>query len=1117
MKRAILLTSLFLCLGFVSSIKGYKSVAAEEEVSKETIVAEYNFDDYKGLKQGHSDMLFDNVSGWNGFSCVTVDPNYVINGCASYRIKIPTHSAWKQAAVLPLPSGSETYTIAFKYRMINGDGSVKLGGDNYEQSSNIGLGFNSNGDANHNIMTNACQITPMGSGVWSLSMVVTPKATDKYVYFSSLQNGGEYIIDDLVILKGNKLDEVTFSSNMFFYPSATKPIQTVDFESDEGFVKKSEKVNTSIINNGINGKSIKIDFTNTVSDFEKLISKEVTLEPNTYYTVNFKLNHLPTWDRWFHIHVSNKNIQLVDYYMNLFTAVKDGYGYDNAKVTWSDNETAQYFTVGFYTDDETTYDLSFSCGTPYGYQNSQIVKEMFILIDDVRIFKGPAYYELNKSNVENGSISTNKESYYFGENASISYNANNGYQLQSLYVGDTRLSFDHNSRSKTIMIENSYDITANFISINSENKSFALAPVFTDNMVLQRGKTNFSGYGENGETINVTVEGYPSVSTVVSNGTWELSVENLVASSESKTVTVTGSQSGTITLKNVLIGEVWYCSGQSNMEWWVGVTNGETYESLAKADYSNIRYLGQENSVQDNPCYSYAYQTDWKVIEKFSDCNLFSAVALSYAVQLSEKLKIEEGINVPVGIIEASVGGSSIEQWLPSEVCDEVGVYPGYAWAKGGYYNGMVYNLKGATVRGVLWYQGCANIYHYELYKSQFKAYMEYYREFFDDENLPFIMMQLPQYNIDPWEEFRLMQWGLMEDNEGLYVVSGIDLGEKDDIHPKSDKYEFAQRAVDVSLKYVYDIEGGAGLSPYPNTVERVDKNVVITLNDAKTLNVNNGNEILGFEALIDDNWVKVNAILENNKIIILDSSKATRIRYLYAKYNGHKDVYPFIYNEYDLPVTTFDLPVSGELKWEVNVNVGDGQASITNQMVKDGEPFEVTITPPQGKEIACVKINGEEVSLNGNLLKIDFVNSSTIIDIEYKDINKDDGSDDKEDETAKEIKINVNIRYGEYEFDKQVYKEGENALVTFKPNFGYELFSVMVDGVYVSDSELEQIVTEGLKLNNLTKDVDVVVAFTKIQQEPTQKGCNGSIVNSLLGMLIVAGSVIVLRKKRQD
>ena len=157
-------------------------------------------------------------------------------------------------------------------------------------------------------------------------------------------------------------------------------------------------------------------------------------------------------DRWFHVNVSNNNLQLVDYYMNLYTAAKDGYGYDNANVVWSDEELAQYFTVGFYTDKETNYELYFSCGTPYGFSDSQLHPEMSIMIDDVKVFKGPAYYTFNKETLEYGSIYTNKECYYFGEHAVIGYEENDGYTLKAFYIDGNRTSFDHGFQRKQLMV-----------------------------------------------------------------------------------------------------------------------------------------------------------------------------------------------------------------------------------------------------------------------------------------------------------------------------------------------------------------------------------------------------------------------------------------------------------------------------------------------------------------------------------------------------------------------------------------------------------------------------------------------------------------------------------------
>ena len=321
MKKIILFLGLFICFFVISFNTSYNSVKADNAP-----IFENDFDDYKGIEQGHSDLLFDGVSGWSGFSCVTTDPTLVINGCASYRISIPAHSAWKQAAVVSLPSSSKTYTVTFKYRMVSGDGTIKFGGETFEKSSNRGLGFNNNGDAGHNIITDDYKIVPLGNGVWFLVVVFTAQATDEYVYFSSMDKGAEYIIDDLAIYEGNTIHDIESTPNVFVYPETTNLVQTADFEDGmDEFSKQSENVSTSIVNNGVKEKSLRIDFVNAVSDQTHLVSKQLTLEANTYYTVNLKLNHLPTWDRWFHVCISNSNLQLVDYYMNLYTAEKGGF------------------------------------------------------------------------------------------------------------------------------------------------------------------------------------------------------------------------------------------------------------------------------------------------------------------------------------------------------------------------------------------------------------------------------------------------------------------------------------------------------------------------------------------------------------------------------------------------------------------------------------------------------------------------------------------------------------------------------------------------------------------------------------------------------------------------
>ena len=267
---------------------------------------------------------------------------------------------------------------------------------------------------------------------------------------------------------------------------------------------------------------------------------------------------------------------------------------------------------------------------------------------------------------------------------------------------------------------------------------------------------------------------------------------------------------------------------------------------------------------------------------------------------------------------------------------------------------------------------------------------------------------------------------------------------------------------------------------------------------------------MLGFEALIDDQWVEVDAVLNGNKIVVQNAANATRIRYLYARYNGHKSEYPFVYNEFGLPVTTFDLPVE-KLSWFVTVSVGNGTVDVSSGMVEDGGSFEATITPPNGKVISSVKVNGESVIFVGNTIKVENIHCSIEIVVEYKD----------ELENINGINVKVNVENGEYELDKEVYQIGDTAIITLKPNSGFELYSISINGVYIDDENLPDILSNGLKIENILGEVEVKVVFSKTQNNniltEAKKGCAGSVVVSILGVVALAGATLFIAKRKRD
>lgn len=442
--------------------------------------------------------------------------------------------------------------------------------------------------------------------------------------------------------------------------------------------------------------------------------------------------------------------------------------------------------------------------------------------------------------------------------------------------------------------------------------------VFGSNMVLQRGKpVNIFGSGAGaGDTVTVSFAGQTKTAAIEADGRWSATLDALQADSTGSTLTITHTPAGAgapakvLNFRDVLVGEVWLCAGQSNMEVTVNDVRSRYPELAALYDEADnldsLRAYTQPYRTSDVPLAD-GDLAAWRTPEA-ATINSFSAIALGYAIHLQKAL----GEEVPVGVIVSARGGTFIEEWLDADTMASLDVINSTAEPLvSKLYNGMIHHFAGTTLAGLLWYQGENNASAPALYKEQFTAYAELYRRLFEDEQMPIISFQLVQYSTDTWPNFRQMQWDLMDTIDNLYTVCGIDLGFADDIHP-GDKFAFSGRAAGVALKYVYDKpadelpEGQSyGLSPYPTLIETDGNALVLHVSDAAVLTASGG-ALSGFYGRKQDSdtWVALEAAVSGNTVRLTgDIADIVAVRYLQAA--NFTDV-DFVYNEYGLPLAPF-------------------------------------------------------------------------------------------------------------------------------------------------------------------------------------------------------------------
>ncbi len=333
-----------------------------------------------------------------------------------------------------------------------------------------------------------------------------------------------------------------------------------------------------------------------------------------------------------------------------------------------------------------------------------------------------------------------------------------------------------------------------------------LTKAFTDNAVLQRDvPVKVWGYADAGEDVTVKFNGQEVKTKTGEDGKWLVELQPMAALNWGADLVVTGKNE--IVLKNVVVGEVWICSGQSNMEmplssWYQKLPNGcgrlacNTEEITG--DFSFIRFnrVHHDTAMSEKEDFnSYGWLECKNAVQK--DC---TAAGFHFAMRLHKEL------GCPIGLIDSNWGGSNINSWIPDEGwnnCEET-VEPGKQLIEarnkagksdfrtaGGMYYAMLAPWKNYAVRGAIWYQGCSNAGEGGFYYYKQKAMILEWRKIWGD--IPFYWVQLANFmgtSEDPncdggWARIRDGQTRCLEvPKTGQAVI--IDAGEAGDIHPQN-------------------------------------------------------------------------------------------------------------------------------------------------------------------------------------------------------------------------------------------------------------------------------------------------------------------------------------------
>lgn len=471
-----------------------------------------------------------------------------------------------------------------------------------------------------------------------------------------------------------------------------------------------------------------------------------------------------------------------------------------------------------------------------------------------------------------------------------------------------------------------------------------LPNILSNNAVLQRGRPiHIWGYSSPNESITVQFNNKNEQATADSHGQWQLWLAPEPAGGP-YTLTVTGSNNEPpLTVSNILVGDVWFASGQSNMQMPLqgfGPTMPikNSAQEIAGSNYPNIRLLHIPNTASDSPAPDIA--ATWTACDP-TTTPTFSAVAYFFARDL------ESRFHVPIGIIDSTWGGTPISSWMSNSLLQShPGFQPVYnkwrafqatlpqvtvlgeqqpqpatpkkhvwhpdpkSWHPSWLWNGMVAPVTPYTIRGFIWYQGETNAtdqWNPDLYKRLFPAMIQNWRAQWHEGNLPFLYVQISSFDApkDHWGVIRNAQRTTLDlRNTGMAV--SLDVGEKHNIHP-ADKQTVAQRLALTAYRTSYgqQVEDEGPL--FRQVIRQGEQLRIYFTHTAQGL-VSKGGPLKGFEIQSPSGkWHYVNAIIQGNTVVVDTTSvpNTPAVRYAWANYTTAN-----LYNGVGLPASTFKATV---------------------------------------------------------------------------------------------------------------------------------------------------------------------------------------------------------------
>ena len=437
----------------------------------------------------------------------------------------------------------------------------------------------------------------------------------------------------------------------------------------------------------------------------------------------------------------------------------------------------------------------------------------------------------------------------------------------------------------------------------------SLPEIFSDNMVLQRNAdVKIWGWAKPGEEVRISTSWSDEIHKTKPDNSayWEIVLPTPDIRGPQE-ISIKGYNE--IVLKNVLLGEVWLVSGQSNMEWSAdaGITNAE--EAIAGAENPEIRFFSVVHRTAEDP--QQDLEGSW-VASTPQTMRYFSAVAYFFGKKLHEEL------DVPVGLINSSWGGTPAEVWIPSEEIEEserlfeaAALLPEVEYGPGepgSIYNAMIAPLIPFEIAGVLWYQGESNTDNADYYEQIFSTLINSWREKWGTE-MPFYYAQIAPYDYgDNYAGVKVrdaQRRVLSLPKTGMVMTS--DIGNIKDIHPRN-KLDVGLRFANLALAEVYEKEIKNAHAPLFTHAEADGRIVKVFFNNAEGLHFKKEDVASQFEVAGEDrNFHKADVKIAGNAIHL--SSKDVK-NPKYVRYSWGNMSTSNLFNSAGLPASSFSAEV---------------------------------------------------------------------------------------------------------------------------------------------------------------------------------------------------------------